>query len=617
MLNIITVKPLFKRLDTSEVISYLPIPEKSYAEIEPDLNLLAHFKSVKDIDLTSATDGVIIRCKNRSDGLLAAIYLTRKYEMQVGSFPDAEDDDFPSGEAPYDSENDDDDELDSSQLLSLIYNDDGVIVNLPVITTYEFKTAFVTSPLKNEGIAQLNYVVNEQQKSKKPYWADGKFPLLIIDPPQQFVIPLDVDVLRQAGRFIIQLFVESTIPRAFSSDISPSGVEKKILFDLDFGFCYINEPSDDYYKLVLSECCRKKGYSLSSSLDKVKLIEDLKRYRGLSFDGASDVLTLVDKAVKKKQDKSKVLTLADFQKVFIINELHKPDHRKTVSSARSALDSLIGLDDVKAQLHRIIANLKFAKQRHAMGYKTSEIHTAAVFMGSPGTAKTTVARIFGQILFEENVLASAEFLEVARKDLIGAYVGWTAKQVGAVFEQAQGGTIFIDEAYSLISEGTQSDGYSAEALSEIVRHMENNPNTLVIFAGYTDKMRNFIKMANPGLRSRLTNVIEFKDYTTAEMFAIFEYLLGKEDFVLEDREIVFTLVSTFVDDIKHLGSENTGNGRLMRKLFKTAVGFMAQREDNDLKTITTGDIENAISEIKTAEILVVGEKTRQVGFTSR
>lgn len=134
------------------------------------------------------------------------------------------------------------------------------------------------------------------------------------------------------------------------------------------------------------------------------------------------------------------------------------------------------------------------------------------------------------MLYEEGILVSYVFMEISRKDLVGMYVEWTAPNVVKVWDEARGGTIFIDKAYSLL-DYSQGNSFSQEALAEIVRKMENDPTTLVIFAGYTEEMKEFVKNANSGLRYRFTNILEFSNYNLDEMYYNFKHLLEKEEYI--------------------------------------------------------------------------------------
>ena len=149
-----------------------------------------------------------------------------------------------------------------------------------------------------------------------------------------------------------------------------------------------------------------------------------------------------------------------------------------------------------------------------------------VFTGNPGTAKTTVARLFAQIMKENGLLPVGDLIEVGRADLVGKYVGWTAPTVKAKFAAAKGSVLFIDEAYSLVDD---KDGlFGDEAINTIVQEMENQrDDTVVIFAGYPDKMEQFLKK-NPGLRSRIAFHIPFEDYKPAELLDIFTLMAKKQ-----------------------------------------------------------------------------------------
>ena len=145
-----------------------------------------------------------------------------------------------------------------------------------------------------------------------------------------------------------------------------------------------------------------------------------------------------------------------------------------------------------------------------------------VFTGNPGTAKTTVARLFAEIMKDEAILSTGKFVEVGRADLVGQHVGHTAPLVKKKFRDAQGGVLFIDEAYSLCD--SYENGFGDEAINTIVQEMENHrDDVIVIFAGYPEPMKQFLDR-NPGMQSRIAFQIEFEDYTTEELCAITKLL---------------------------------------------------------------------------------------------
>lgn len=341
----------------------------------------------------------------------------------------------------------------------------------------------------------------------------------------------------------------------------------------------------------------------------------IREYRGLNFQSSADIEILVNKTIRKKQGDAKTIAKTDFDIVLLPQIDQTNPQNSGERSARKELESMVGMHDIKRQLERLTKRMQMIKQRKDHGYQTSVMHLAACFLGNPGTNKTTTARLFGKLLLEEHILANDAFVEVSRKDLVGQYVGWTAPTVARVFAQAKGGTLFIDEAYSLMNEGT-NDGYSDEALAEIIRQMEDNPDTLVIFAGYSDEMKKFIRKANPGLRSRLTNLLEFKDYSIGEMWEIFRYFLQKEEYELEDIRQTEAAINQTLTKLKGMQKENLGNGRLMRKIFNTAIGYMSERDDHDYRTLKVADIEQALQEIVDTEGLISQEQLGrvQIGF---
>jgi len=235
------------------------------------------------------------------------------------------------------------------------------------------------------------------------------------------------------------------------------------------------------------------------------------------------------------------------------------------------LNNMIGLRKVKKLMREIVTYYKMQRIYHDRGISNSQITMHMVFSGNPGTAKTTVARLLCGILKDNEIISSGTFVEVGRADIVGKYVGWTAKIVKDKFEEARGGVLFIDEAYSLIDD--KEGMYGDEAINTIVQCMENmRDDVIVIFAGYPLKMEQFVSR-NPGLGSRIAFTVYFDDYDPEELWQICEYTAAKNGMSI-DAAAKGKLMHLFEIGMK---SEDFGNGRYVRNLVDKARIRQASR----------------------------------------
>jgi Holliday junction resolvasome RuvABC ATP-dependent DNA helicase subunit len=241
----------------------------------------------------------------------------------------------------------------------------------------------------------------------------------------------------------------------------------------------------------------------------------------------------------------------------------------TVEDLLDELDALVGLDDVKDEVHRQVALLRVAQLREAAGMKPPTVSRHMVFVGNPGTGKTTVARLVCRIYAAMGLLAGGHLVETDRSDLVAGYMGQTAIKTTEVLDRALGGLLLIDEAYALAG-----DAYGAEAVATLVKAMEDHRDDLVVVvAGYPAPMAEFLATTNPGLRDRFRLTLAFEDYDDDQLTAILESMATAADYTLTDsfRE-GFNRELARVDR-----ADGFSNARWVRNVFESAVAAHAWR----------------------------------------
>ncbi|HET6289115.1 MAG TPA: right-handed parallel beta-helix repeat-containing protein [Amycolatopsis sp.] len=263
------------------------------------------------------------------------------------------------------------------------------------------------------------------------------------------------------------------------------------------------------------------------------------------------------------------------------------------------LDAMIGLPGVKDQVRALVDELQVNEWRRRAGLPVGAAGHHLIFAGAPGTGKTTVARIYGNLLKALGVLPIGQFREVSRRDLVGQYIGHTAEKTATVFEEAKGGVLFIDEAYTLTRLAGSGGDFGQEAIDTLVPLMEEHRDEVaVIVAGYTGEMVGFLA-ANPGLASRFGKTIEFENYSPAELLAIFGRMASAGDYEL-DPAAGPVLTGHFR---RVSGDVNFGNARDARLLFEKARTAQSRRlrllgrmpAVEELRGLHVADVEAAIT----------------------
>lgn len=259
------------------------------------------------------------------------------------------------------------------------------------------------------------------------------------------------------------------------------------------------------------------------------------------------------------------------------------------------LNDLTGMQSVKTEINNMINLLKICKIREENGLQTPPVTNHMVFLGNPGTGKTTVARILAKIYHGLGVLSKGHLVEVDRSGLVAGYMGQTSEKVTEVIEKAKGGILFIDEAYALAN-GQQGD-FGQEAIDILNKAMEDNREDLIVIAaGYHDEMQDFLD-ANPGLRSRFNRTIEFPNYDAAELVEIMSNRAKSLDYTLTDDAVQY-VQDTFTR-ILACPPENFGNARSVRNYLDRVIHNQANRliaennfKEEDLTKLTLADVQS-------------------------
>ena len=287
---------------------------------------------------------------------------------------------------------------------------------------------------------------------------------------------------------------------------------------------------------------------------------------------------LINKILFSKNDRITTKDIPDYEKEKTLDEIFKE------------LNELVGLSKVKQVLNELVNLIELKeKSKGDLDIKSTNLHM--VFLGNPGTGKTTVARLIAQILYNLKYIKQNKLIEVSSKDLVAEYVGQTGPKTMAIIEKAKGGVLFIDEAYTLASSFGTGNSYNEEAIATLIQEMENNrDNLVVIFAGYTKEMQAFLN-SNSGIVSRIGYTLEFEDYTEQELLEIFKLMLKKAGFKITEQAL--NKAEKLIREAKMC--VNFGNARFVRNMYektviKHASNTKGKKQENILKTIEEQDI---------------------------
>lgn len=361
-----------------------------------------------------------------------------------------------------------------------------------------------------------------------------------------------------------------------------------------------DEASEDDKTKYIKQVLKENEIKIDNNCNLINAMSS-KNYEKMQKDLFNIIIECKSKDINKITDK--VLEDLDQREYLRIRTKSKSTNNK--KAAIQDLNSLEGLDQVKEQIQYILNYIKVNKNRGTL----PSLHMS--FEGNPGSGKTSVARIIGKIFAEEKILSNNKtFVEINARELVGQYVGWTAVQTKEIVEKAEGGVLFLDEAYALISD---KHSFEQEAIDTLIKLMEDKRDSIcIIFAGYTKEMQQLFDM-NPGFASRINFHIQFPDYSEEELYNIFRKMIKQEKYKLSNNTKDI-LIDYFK---KEKAKEHFANGRCVRNLFERIKFEQADRvvldAKQDINLIKKCDIENTIRQLKLEQV----DNKKIIGFSNK
>ena len=373
---------------------------------------------------------------------------------------------------------------------------------------------------------------------------------------------------------IITIISDTSKEKVDSIFVTNTTLKDKIF---DYELYTVPPDAQEIYQSILNTL--KNDYILTGEFE-IKLLDYINEtYNKTTLSSPEYISSTIEKILfNKTEDIINDSTIPEFERNKSIDEIFKD------------LNELVGLNNVKKMLTDLVDLIEF-KKKSGSYLKIKDTNLHMVFLGNPGTGKTTVARMVAGILYNLDYIEQNKLIEVSAKDLIGQYVGQTAPKTMEVIEKALGGVLFIDEAYSLATKPGQATTFNEECIATLIQAMENyRDNLVVIFAGYTKEMDAFLK-SNSGIISRIGYTLEFKDYTVDELIQILQSMFKKSGFIVDNKAL--EKARQIIEKYRH--TEGFGNARFVRNLYEKSVIKHASNTKNEtlkkaLKTITPADI---------------------------
>lgn len=616
--------------EQAEKFSFLAVPEHiGIEELKRDIKLGAvHYKELlKTIEKEKDSKYVVVTAQSTEMGYMAIAYMAACYNEKNGYFYDKDIiNDEKSGVEEW-SENNFQIPIIRETEIS-IFNNSNINDSLPFGNVFGQANCFV--------------------KPNRPYWLDctaSQVCVVVSDScffygGEQNALADNLDIFKNNERVYI-LVEQRDIGDDLEWDTDENHTKKSEEEWYDDGsmekikYLILNYAADDVVVRIEKEFCKTYYRQvLKSFFDE----NHITVHKGFAYRKIVDIIVamndknkceLIEKIVKyaikdKDPDETKELVTKDFDFIDRFVKVRvKADDKK--SSDKRIRSELIGMDSVKEQVFDIVNLMKYNKIRRDMKLSGSVYHNVHAMLGAPGTAKTTMAKLMGQMMVEQGLLRGNRFICVNGAELKGKYVGHSAPKTKALFENYD--IIVIDEAYSLVDSRGETDSFGNEAIAQLIIELEEHSmDKLVIFAGYggknvssrDNKMLDFFE-ANPGIKSRITSTIYFDSYSAEEMVKIFYNMAKVQNFIVDER----VQEEVYKHFVKRVKDKNFGNGREARSLLETCILFSAKRlmtnekekyTKNQMQTLIYDDIINAIARIERARMENVIEAEKAIGF---
>lgn len=638
-----------------EKVTYLQIPH--ITSLDKDIKKGAvQYKEIRDyLKKESSSNYIVISTDNKEHGYMAIMYLESEFQQRrhlkvsEARLKNKESEGEQEEDIDYDMFEMMEEERFSDE--ADYYFDEECYCEdsfqIPIIHMSELNQ-YVNKSKGNCIFGGLPMQWDQDQHNIRPYWADCKKGAVCILCENQifggYGMELDegttdslsffeknkrVYILFVDRQMDEQSFDEEELPFVNNDFSGGNALKNEVVLNYTADELQVYLPEEykkAYYKHLLRgffenyNITVKKGFSYDKI---VNLILSMTR---------TNICQRMDKIVKYAiKDKNKTAPIQLVNEDFkFMDKFTRTDAwgKKSKGKARDRLNNeLIGMEHIKEKVYRTVDVMKFNRMRDKMNIRGGQYHNVHVMLGAPGTAKTTVAELMGQIMVEEKLLPDNRFICVNGAELKGMYVGHSAPKTKALFDNYD--IIVIDEAYSLVDDGGNTDSFSKEAIAQMIIELEkHSTDKLVIFAGYggknisdkNNKMRAFME-ANPGIKSRITSTFHFDSYSPEEMVQIF-YRIAKLQKYIVAPEAGKELAEYFKTRVS---ADNFGNGREARSLLETTVVYTAERvfanqktkySKQEMQQITVEDIKAAICEAKHANQIQNAEKHRNIGFCS-